>query len=104
MLRQRLYPFVLSLLPGETPTSLTLTRARRTFAKDAIARAHKDRCGQRFATAITGHIAIIRTSVGRRRGASTATHEAPSRHGEQLMNSESKDALFVLQWRNGRHE
>jgi hypothetical protein len=59
----------------------------RTFTKDAIAGAHKDRCGQRLATTIAGHETRITTSVRGRCSASAATHKAPSRHGALIVDA-----------------
>jgi hypothetical protein len=57
----------------------------RTFTKDAIAGANKDRCGERLATTIAGHeTRVTTTSMRGRCSASTATHKAPSRHGACL--------------------
>jgi hypothetical protein len=53
----------------------------RTFTKDAIACAHKDRCGERLVTAIAGHETGVTTSMRGRCSAPAATHKAPSRHG-----------------------
>jgi hypothetical protein len=58
----------------------------RTFTKDAIAGAHKDRCGERLATTIAGHeTGIVTTASMRGRcSASAATHKTPSRHGASV--------------------
>jgi hypothetical protein len=57
---------------------------KRTFAKYAIARAEKECCGERFATAVTRH--AIRGSAPVRGGsrASSAAGEAATRHGENV--------------------